>query len=209
MEQKSSDFFILLIPTGSGNGDINTMFRLSILHDLLGKWFFPSTATNRGIPAARTNVVEKLKKTLDERGIKHNGTIRGMFFDDDIIIDPEYDMGKLADAIKKADENGWNLVANYHVEYTKEIPTTPVMMHTQEGTDLFKFYTQAEVDALKDFDELHNTTSGLGFYYGDIPLDYKFWYADQKAEDGNFFKENKIKLRYINVPLFHKKMQYI
>jgi hypothetical protein len=200
----ANNFFFLLIPTLDGEAHAQTLSMLDQLPRIFDKQPFTSFATDRGIPAARTSLVDCLRISLDKLGVKHNGVARALCWDSDIVIPPEYEIGTLADAIKKADGNGWNLVGNYKVRLSKKHPWTNVLMHKAEFGQK-RFYTDEEIAALKDFEPLPDTVSGLGFYYGDVWLDYKYHYDQAHPEDVGFFEDNEVPLRFLNIPLFHKK----
>ena len=64
-------------------------------------------------------------------------------------------------------------------------------------------YTNEEVDKMENYAPVEY--SGLGFYYGDLPLNYKF-HSDDMGEDFYFFKENHLELRLAkNIKLLHVK----
>jgi hypothetical protein len=70
--------------------------------------------------------------------------------------------------------------------------------------------TIEEYKTIKPYDQI--AMAGLGFYYGDLPLNYKF-HADGKpylGEDLNFFFDNPdIKPRVAPVQLKHLKVMAI
>lgn len=205
---KIDDFFFLLIATGSGNGDIITNMQLAQLPNLMGKQLMPIISYGKGIPASRTALLKNLKNFLDENKIEHKGKARVLMWDDDLIMDRKYDLKELAETFIKADKEGWNLIGNYKV-FNEQAPggVTNVMMHT--NGDMAKcFYTQEEIDKLKTFDVLKDTACGLGFYYGEVDLDYEYHY-DHVPEDVGFFVDNKQELRFVKIKLGHKKTTII
>ena len=141
-------------------------------------------------------------------GVKHGGKIRALLLDDDIILPTNLDLRVIVDAFKKADENNWNLIANYRVQHTATENGMVNVMMKKRKDDQYSFYSNSDLAKLKTFDELPDTVSGLGFYYGEINLDYQFHY-DDRPEDINFFRDNKIKLRYLDLRLYHEKKIYI
>ena len=65
-------------------------------------------------------------------------------------------------------------------------------------------YTDEELAAMSDMDPITGFT-GLGFVYGDIPLNYTF-HADNNGEDFYYFYDNKIQLHYAKwISLAHNK----
>lgn len=202
------DFFFIIMPTAGGKADIETLWKWSTIPVFLNKRLFPITVYNKGISASRTAAFNAAKNILDKMGVKHGGKIRALLLDDDIILPRNLDLNIIVNAFKKADENNWNLIANYRVQHTAtESGTTNVMMKRKEN-DQYSFYSDEDLAKLKTFDELPDTVSGLGFYYGEINLDYQFHY-DDRPEDINFFRDNKIPLRYLDLRLYHEKKIYI
>jgi hypothetical protein len=200
---KPEDFFFLIVPTTSGKADINTLWRLCLLPAMLQKAFFPLTVAGKGVTIARTTAFSELQAQLDRLGVQHGGKVRAMLWDDDLIINPAYDLRKLAASMMEADKHGWNLIGNYKVRQTHELHAANVLMH-HSGRGMVEAYTNEELAELKNLQELPDTVSGLGFYYGWIDLDYKFHY-DEIPEDVNFFIDQKLLVRYVDVPLLHEK----
>ncbi len=74
-------------------------------------------------------------------------------------------------------------------------------MDTQQERDSFDFkdeiynidMTDEEIHKLRNYDRVD--CAGLGFYYGWVPLDYKF-HTDLVGEDFYFYLENKLELRF-------------
>lgn len=202
------DFFFIIMPTAGGKADIETLWKWSTIPVFLNKRLFPITVYNKGISASRTAAFNTAKNTLDKMGVKHGGKIRALLLDDDIILPRNLDLRVIVDAFKKADENNWNLIANYRVQHTAVEDGMANVMMKRKKNDQYSFYSDEDLAKLKTFDELPDTVSGLGFYYGEINLDYQFHY-DDRPEDINFFRDNKISLRYLDLRLYHEKKIYI
>lgn len=205
---KKEDFFFIIVPTASGKADIQTLWQLSTIPVFLNKKLFPITVYNKGIPESRTTAFSTTKDTLDRMGVKHGGKIRALLWDDDLILPRNIDLSTIIDAFKKADENNWNLVANYRVGNSSSKDCIANVMMKRQKNDQYRFYSDEELAKLKTFDPLPDTVSGLGFYYGEINLNYQFHY-DDRPEDINFFRDNKIELRYFDLRLYHEKKIYI
>jgi hypothetical protein len=202
------DFFFIIVPTAAGKADIETIFKLSTIPVFLNKRLFPIISYNKGISASRTNAFNLARNNLDKMGVKHGGKIRALLWDDDLLLPRNLDLRIIVDTFKKADENNWNLIANYRVQHTATENGMVNVMMKRKKDDQYSFYSDEELVKLKTFDELPDTVSGLGFYYGEINLDYQFHY-DDRPEDINFFRDNKIQLRYLDLRLYHEKKIYI
>jgi hypothetical protein len=199
---KASDFFIILITNRSHKMFINTAFVLAAVKDDLDKLLLVSTSDAPTFEGGRNGCVENLKRSLDNNGIEHGDVVRGLWIDDDILIDEP--IGRVSAAIRKADETGANIVANYRIPWRDDTIVNALGISNEKG-DLGHFATMDELKNLKDFDKLPmGSHCGLGFYYGDIPLDYRFHF-DVMAEDVNFFRDNKIRLSYCDLKLRHNK----
>lgn len=141
-----------------------------------------------GYARVRTNSFEEARKHVDK------DVVRGFLIDDDILLTDE---GALYDAVKVADEKGWNIVAPYRTKHNR------ICVCDETGTML----------SIEDFKKLGPYApvpfAGLGFYYGDIPLKYEF-HADGKpfaGEDLNFFYDNpQLKPRVAPIPNKHLKV---
>ena len=154
------DFFFIIIPTGAGKADIETLWKWSTIPVFLNKRLFPITVYNKGISASRTAAFNTAKNTLDKMGVKHGGKIRALLLDDDIILPTNLDLRVIVDAFKKADENNWNLIANYRVQHTATENGMVNVMMKKRKDDQYSFYSNSDLAKLKTFDELPDTVSG-------------------------------------------------
>lgn len=139
-----------------------------------------------GYAFVRAGVFHNLKKEFN------TDRIRGLLIDDDILFQ---DQVALIKAITVADQYGWNFVAPYRVR------DGFVALAHEDGS----LFTVAETRQLRPWDRVPN--AGLGFYYGWLPLDYKF-HEDGAfgGEDLNFFWDNPwIEPRVIGLGLKHIK----
>jgi hypothetical protein len=214
---KASDFFIVLIPSRTRKFFINTAFILSGINEDLGKLLLVMTSGAPTFEGSRTACLVQLKDELDSKGIEHGPTVRALCIDDDILIDEP--IGRVSEIIRKADELGANIVANYRIPWKGQYIVNAIGIADGNGNP--HFATNEQLAALKNFDRLPaGSHSGLGFYYGDVPLDYKYHYdhateeqiANAKsfsemphAEDVNFYYDNKILLSYVDIRLRHEK----
>jgi hypothetical protein len=99
-------------------------------------------------------------------------------------------------AIKTADNFGWNFVSPYRTR-------DGYCAIAKENGDLM---TVDEIRNFQPFDRVPN--GGLGFYYGDLPLSYRF-HEDGVfgGEDLNFFYENpQLDVRIVDLGLKHLKV---
>jgi hypothetical protein len=217
-QYKAEDFFIVLLPSRTRQFFINTALILAEVHHDLDKLLLmiPSGAPG-GFAAVRQGCVDKLKETLDEKGIAHGPVVRALWLDDDILIDEP--ISRVSAAIKKADEIHANIVANYRIPWHNDTIVNSIGLPGPDGVP--HFATSEELAALKNWQQLPpRSHAGLGFYYGDVPLDYKYhydyaskedqlkaksWFDLPKAEDVNFYYDNKITLTYVDLTLKHDK----
>lgn len=141
-----------------------------------------------GYDRVRTNSFEEARKYVD------SDNVRGFLIDDDILLTNE---DALFDAVKIADQNKWNIVAPYRTKGGH------ICVCYETGTMM----TVEQFAKLEPYAEI--PMAGLGFYYGDIPLKYKF-HADGKpfaGEDLNFFYDNpQLKPRVAPIPNKHLKV---
>lgn len=134
----------------------------------------------------------------DLLGAYEKNVIRGFMIDDDILLKSEQ-QGNLKTAIETADKFHWNFIAPYRVRDGWTSVTR------EDGTLL----SVEQVRQMKPFDRIEN--AGLGFYYGDLPLTYRF-HEDGVfgGEDLNFFHENKdLDPRIVDLGLKHLKVMDI
>jgi hypothetical protein len=201
---KVEDFFIILLPSKSDKMFIATAFTLACLPDELGKLPLVAKSGAPTYDGARNGCVQKLKEVLEKHNIGHGPVVRALWMDDDMLIDEP--LGRVVEAIKKAEELHANIVANYKIIWTgQKIINALGLASTIDGKGDAYFATDEQLEKLKNFEKLPpGSHCGLGFYYGDLPLDYKFHY-DTKAEDVHFFQENKIELTYVDLLLRHDK----
>lgn len=120
--------------------------------------------------------------------------IRGFLIDDDILLKSDQQQN-LKVAIETADKFHWNFVAPYRVAdgWTSIAKENGMLLSVEE------------VRIKAPFDRIDN--AGLGFYYGDLPLTYKF-HEDGVfgGEDLNFFHENpQLEPRIVDLNLKHLK----
>jgi hypothetical protein len=134
----------------------------------------------------------------DLRGAYEKEVIRGFMIDDDILLKSDQ-QANLSTAIKTADQFNWNFVAPYRVR-------DGFTSIARENGDLL---TVEEVRAKTPFDRIAN--AGLGFYYGDLPLGYKFHEEGVfGGEDLNFFHDNpQLEPRIVDLGLKHLKVMDI
>lgn len=198
------DLFITLIPSNSRKADIYTIKKLTYLANLLGKIDLTLIVNKQGVSRARTELLIQLKEKLKELGVKHNGYVKALWFDDDIVMDLAVDLKLILSSIKSANENDYNLIANYKYPYDEQLRN--VLFHKAEKG--YIPYTDAELEVMPNLAELKDSVAGLGFYYGYTPLNYSF-HDDRIGEDINFFEENNIDLRLLKIKLFHEKKVYV
>jgi len=141
-----------------------------------------------GYARVRTNSFQEARKNVDK------DLVRGFLIDDDILLTDE---NALYEAVRLADRNHWNIVAPYRTKHGRVClcDATGEMMTVQQFAQMAPY---APIPL-----------AGLGFYYGDIPLNYEF-HADGKpfqGEDLNFFYDNpQLQPRVAPIPNKHLKV---
>ena len=115
-----------------------------------------------GYARVRTNSFQEARKNVDK------DLVRGFLIDDDILLTDE---NALYEAVRLADRNHWNIVAPYRTKHGRVClcDATGEMMTVQQFAQMAPY---APIPL-----------AGLGFYYGDIPLNYEF-HADGKPFQG-------------------------
>lgn len=147
---------------------------------------------SHGYAFVRAGVFRQLRDSYQK------SVIRGFMIDDDILLKSDAQQN-LASAIETADKFQWNFIAPYR---TRDGYTSIA----RENGDLLR---PDEVVIMSPFDRVAN--GGLGFYYGDLPLDYKFHEEGTfGGEDLNFFHENpQLQIRAVPLGLRHLKVMDI
>ena len=147
--------------------------------------------TQSALMNARQAGFEKLKEYFSKNP-------RGFIVDSDIEIISA--SKNLLYYIKKADKENCSFVSGY---YTLQ-GITDIMLHYPSTVK------PEEYIKIKDWEKID--VAGLGFYYGELPLSYKFKYDAQPdnktgmGEDFYFFKDNKFNVKLAkNISLGHIK----
>lgn len=186
-----NDLFVPVFEiTPSGNGDITTVLTLVDVIATLGKNHMWVQSNSTHIDTARTDVFKAMKKALKQLGHEEK-IVRGFIVDSDIVVHPKYAETIILN-MKLADEMNYNFVIPYRVN---------------EDTDIIKKDgRKMTIDEYHKIDNLSKVfAAGLGFYYGDIILDYEF-YQGNFSEDINYMVDNKLDVRVCkDIHLFHKK----
>jgi hypothetical protein len=203
-EYTSDDFLPIMIPTKANKGYFHVVMQLYMLANSMGKLPLLATSDAPTQMQARTECLKKLKKVWDENGVKYGAEIRGLWYDDDIIIEspPNY----VVDTFMQAEAQKLNIIGNYVLPWQKGTLINSIGIPDKDGIP--RFATDDQLNALKNLDPLPpGSVGGLGWYYGRIPLDYVFhWDSnDSTGDDVNFYIENQIKLSYTDIVLLHDK----
>ena len=169
----------IITPTRSFQGamarSISTLYNMFYA---LGKAPVYLQSTGAGFAAARTASFE-----LTQEVFRGKAVMRGLMLDDDMWVD---DAQGLSEIITMADNNGWNIVVPYMLGDNIHMS---ILEAPREGESIPYKLTVDEVADLDEYSKIW--AAGLGFYYGDLPLEYKFregkpWIG----EDLNFFCDN-------------------
>jgi hypothetical protein len=187
MYEDINNAFIVLIPSTDGKLDISTMINLYDIAFGLDKkpMFVQSQVTS--LLFARTEIFSVIKK------MSGKDKVRGLMLDSDIII-PINQVKKITEEIIKADKENYNFVLPYP---------------TSNGSSIYDLKGEKiiQIDDISEFMKMDKAyASGLGFYYGDLPLDYKFRTDNNMGEDINFFIDNSISPKVIKeIEILHYK----
>ena len=185
MGRKAEEFFIFAIPSPNSNADFYT---LGVLHDVnlyMGKGKAAISTDKFGVLAARTHILELLKDRMDKLGIEYGEYVRMLWVDSDIRINTP--ANELAERFKKADELGLNLIADYITPWQNGGFAHTISKPNDKGK--YTTLTDEELNSFSDMQELpKGYVGGLGFYYGLVPIDYKF-HNEEFGEDITFYRD--------------------
>lgn len=195
----------LITPTRDNTMDDQLTLNLISVAQKLGKEYVRVTATASTIHAARTEGFTMLKlSAYNSLGYKDLESARGFMVDSDIRWDGT-ENDKIAEEARKADEKKYNFVVPYRIKgdvsiLIKTVNTEPQSYHrvsTQQYVSEWENYQECDV-------------AGLGFYYGDLPLNYKFNFDHGYGEDMNFFLDNKVRPKVVNaITIGHIKKMWL
>ena len=188
----------VLIPTVNGSADVSTIHVLdTVIRGLNREPVFITSMGNKGISNTRTWLFESVKRLLEANGFKDK-VARGFIIDSDIcLLGP--DSQKVFNYVLEADAQKRNFVIPYN------FPSGQISVFKEnENKNLIML---DKGDALPDYTKC----AGLGFYYGDIPLDYVFHNDVNAGEDVYFFLDNfKLEQNKVikDIRLLHKKIGF-
>ncbi len=202
-----SDFLVICIPTPDEKTDIYSMDTVYTVADIMKKSKIIVSSNKFGVLNARNVIVEKLKNTMNELKIEHSDIVRLLWLDSDIrIITKAEDVAK---ELMFADRMHLNIVANYHALWTENKIVSTIEKPIDDG--VYQTLSQEELDKFKKEPYLpRGYVAGLGFYYGDFDINYKFE-LNKYGEDVNFYrymydKYPDYKLTLSNIELKHIKL---
>lgn len=205
---KLEDFLIVLCASQDGTWEFDTSNAINDVIRKLDRFKVAACSDKAGISVARTHLLEKTAKAVQSMGIEiPNNTIRALWVDSDIRIADSVD--RIAYWISEADKHGWNIIGNYHGIWQNMTYINTLCKPPNEN-GAYTFYADHELADLPPFYELERgCVGGLGFYYGDVPIDYKFRF-EAYGEDILFFRDMyhrnpEWRLRYVPVQLRHLK----
>ncbi len=210
--------FPVLCPNKNSFMDVTTVITVSRAAQLMKKNLLFLTDEKFGVLNSRTSLYQVLKENLKIITGQDVNECRALMLDSDMMIKSSAE--ELAAWFTEADKNKWNLIGNYRTiinrDLEKGITVTNMILRPNKnlyeeeyGRKYYYYenYTDKEIAELKFGDSLGDSVAGLGFYYGDCPLDYKF-YFDLYGEDFNFFRDMQVKgkeFRFIPVKNRHTK----
>jgi len=194
IELDDEDYIPILIPSLDRRASVETISAVVLAGIAHGKNPLVVLSSDSGLLLSRTANFFRLSEILK------TNKARGFMIDSDIV----YISGNIVEYIKRADKEGVSFVAPYRVFFNDQTKYALSL----DGDSIIG---EEEFKKLKDWQEIK--AAGLGFYYGDLPLDYTFKISGEikkgariTGEDFNFFLENNIRLRLAkNIVLGHLK----
>jgi hypothetical protein len=194
IELDDEDYMPVLIPSLDRRASVETISTVVSAIIAYGKNPLVILSSDSGLLLSRTSNFFHLSEIL-----KINKA-RGFMIDSDIA----YITGNILEYIKRADKEKVSFVAPYRIFFNGQIKYALSL----NGVDVI---SEEEFRKLEDWQEIK--AAGLGFYYGDLPLEYTFKISGEikkgahiTGEDFNFFLDNNIKPRLAkNIVLGHLK----
>ena len=187
----------MLMVSLDGRGDVETFLNLGDLADRLNREMLFINSSASGIERARTYAFRVLKDGLKKLGdespenkwkklsVKAPEKVRGFWVDSDIRL--ETDAMVLKQEIEDADRENYSFSVAY-----PQLSMSDIIV---SENDVERVLMPGEVKNMPNRSKI--LASGLGFYYGDLYLDYTFRFTGY-GEDVNYFLDNKIDLRLVN-----------
>lgn len=176
--------------TPNGQGNIQTVLTLVNAILDMGKIYLWAQSTAPHIDLARNRTLEILKTVVEKTGSNEN-IVRGFIIDADIYCSPS-NIENIIKNIEMADKEDYSFVVPYRVN---------------DDTSLIKpDGLKVTIGELKEYNTGDGIyAAGLGFYYGDLVLNHKF-YFNHLSEDINYIRDNKIDLRIVkDIEIYHTK----
>lgn len=187
----SKEQFYIGIPTKNLSANVPTIVKVIFASFIMGKSPSMTVSDSSTVCMARSSICNEIKLKSSNSDLE-----RVLWLDSDIFIDnsPE----ELATIFLEADKHRRNIVGFYNLADKRGSMTA---------------FDDTNIDFAK-FRELEQFTSvkfaGLGFYYGDTPLNYRFHESYNAGEDFNFFIDNKIEIVVDKrIILHHNKNMFI
>ena len=215
-------------PSHDGRSMHSTIQTINMMSVSLHRPLWTTSTGGIGQAVAMNGMVLNFKNTLKKFGMenmiekrdigdgKTADVFRVLWIEDDIILDQRQAV-EIGQMITKADENGWNIVAPYTTGFRDggEFNWVYFYLPNKETGEIGRPFTEDEIRALKPYDPL-NGLAGLGFYYGDLYLDYvwyegtyngrdRFGLPSYSGIDWNYFLDNKVALRHYPLLISHEK----
>ncbi len=182
-----------IIPSDDKRASIMTVISIMKTIESLNYYAVPIIVSGHSnIPVIRSQGF-KILKQYDDRLLHINNKVKGFMIDSDVITNFQY--FRLIPYVEKAINDDLNFSIPYRL---------PNGYYDIFDMNL-KPMVASDLENLNDWDRIG--ASGLGFYFGDLYLDYKFHYDEKFGEDINYFIDNHIDLRIVKLPLSH--MKYI
>lgn len=158
------------------------------------KYFHAIAGGGVSLVISINSCIRTLNKFVADNGIEHNGIARVFILYDSVRINASPE--ELGADMARAELEHTNIIADYRSNWFGKVFN---MIGAPDISGEYRFLENSEIKALKHFEPMpEGYIAGLGCYYGDLPLGYKFHYNtdDIYSEDINFFRDNKIRWSY-------------
>ena len=214
----------MFFPSHDGRSMHGTIQTLNLVSVILQRPLLTTTCQGIGQAVAMNGMLRSFDASVRRMGIedalveRRNGlrVTRALWVEDDIEF-VHSQAGEIARMITEADKHNWNMVVPYSTGFRDSGEYNWVYFKKPDKKKgiIGRPFTEPEIQSLRPFDRI-NGLGGLGFYYGDLFLDYvwyegtfngrdRFGLPSYSGIDWNYFLDNDIDLRHYPITILHEK----